>query len=432
MSTLVLKTLRDIESGTEIDIDDIYNSSNTKIIRSNLLVNVPSDFSTINLAMNYLRGFIIQSGVTVQIKVADGSYVITEAINLNHPQGSQIKLTGNESTPSLCVFKPANLPVSDAFQVTNGNVFGYLNGFRVDCNTKAPLANNFTAFVATGGARLYCGPKIESNNWYYGVAARDGSYVLADYAKVTNAGDVGIWAFCGSTILANYASSNSASDTVNGWGFGFQAEYGSTLVATGATATNNNIAGFAALSNSTCRVLSSTSSGNVGSGYLSRDGGQIECHNSTANNNARYAQEIITSYGQIVGVNFTASGNILGLINNTAYIGSESDQAKLSSTNGPLRIDGQPVYLNTSSGLQVVINDHANPTSAVSLSGGSSVVYISPQGSDSNADVSVAGKGSGRVQLGAYLSTGIPTVTGFIEIKDYQGRVLEVPVRLRT
>jgi hypothetical protein len=52
---------------------------------------------TIAKAMSYLASFIIASGVTITITMADGHYSVAAGTSLNHPFGSQIKLTGTNT-----------------------------------------------------------------------------------------------------------------------------------------------------------------------------------------------------------------------------------------------------------------------------------------------------------------------------------------------
>jgi len=372
------------------------------LIAKDTTIYVPSDYSTIGNALDFLRTKTIVTGATVTIRVADGNYVLTSGINGNHPNGDRIRLIGNQAAPSDCVITISGLATFNAFTVSNGNVFGFLDGFRFDQPSKSVLAQNFSAVIAMNGATINCGPHIETNNWYYGINSSYNSTIICDYAKVTNAGDVGIWAFCGSFINARYAQSNNCSDTVNGWGFGFQAEYGSTVNCEGATATGNNIAGFAALSGSTVRALSSNSSANVGSGYFVREGGVIEAWNSTASNNARYGIELLDGTGWIFGP--SGSGNALGSANKFAYLDVSTGSARVTNSSGNLRIDNSGnygVFFHTAGGLQFAIDHVLNAVNSFHASGSIAGVglTISAQGADTNIAAYLAAKGAGVAGL---------------------------------
>ena len=332
-------------------------------------LNVPAGFADVQAAFDYMKGWVILGAV--EVKIANGTYNWTRGQNCNHPFGENIRIIGNQASPGSVIIRSPTAPTFDMFSVSAGNTLGFIDGMTIDLPTKATIANNFTAILATQGSTLITGSKIITNNWYYGIAARDGSYIYCPDAQVSNAGDVGIWAFCGSTIVANGAVSNYASDTVNGYGFGFQSEFGSTLVATGAKSMGCYKAGFAALSNSTARIHNCESYQNVGSGFLSWAGGQVEAFGSSSHDNQRYGLEI-TEYGNIIGVS-TNTNNTLGAANKFAYFDTSTGSARVASSGGNLRLDAEGtggVYFHNSQGLQFGIGNSTSPTSFVEVLGG--------------------------------------------------------------
>ena len=397
-------------------------------------LSVPSQYPTIQDAFTYLATKRINSGTTVKIQVADGTYTLTSAINANHPDGSQIQLLGNQTTAANCVLQVVGQSTFDAIVVSSRNVLGFLNGFRIRSTVKALLANNSTGVLAVQNATIICGTKIEVDNFYYGIASRDGSYIYCPSAVVTNAGDVGIWAFCGSTIVANNATSNYASDVANSWGYGFEAEFGSTLVATGASATGCLIAGIASLSNSICRTHNATCNANIGSGFYSLSGGQIECYGSSSTNNQRYGLEI-NEYANIIGVS-TNTGNTLGAANSFAFVGGIGNQGRIASSVGALRVDAgdtSSVYFNNSNGLQFEVKGPflttVNRIQASGNSAGQAPFFVA-EGNDSIIDFGIFPKGNGSyIQLGAghFTQADSPT-TGYIQVKDNTGVIRKLAV----
>ena len=318
-------------------------------------LNVPGQYADVQAAFDAIQSWVISG--TVIIQVADGTYDWTRTQKMNHPFGSNIKVRGNIATPNNCVIRGTNPPTFDMFVTDNGHHLGELDGFMVSLTAKATLANNFTAVLANNGGSIICGNNVKTNNWYYGIAARNGSFVRCNYANVNNAGDVGIWSMNDSAVDAQYATSTNASDTVNNFGFGFQAEYGSFMDASNANASGCYIAGIAALSNSTVRALTCVSNNNVGSGIYAAMDGTVECHNATANNNTRYGTERSLG-GVIIGGGLTTTGNVLGAYAGYAYWDNSGTLGARIAANGPLRIDNNatdPVYFNTSGGLQAEI-----------------------------------------------------------------------------
>lgn len=390
-----------------IDNPDLGASLVGGIIAKSMTLNVPAQYSTIQAAMDYLRGYTIARGVTVTIKVADGVYDYTSSVSLNHPDGEKIRLIGNTATPASCTLQTDGASNINLLVCSNGHKFGYIDGFYIHRLAKADLAKNVTGVLADAGATIFCGPNMEVNNYYYSFAARNGSYMSCAGVTSRNAGDVGIWAFCGSMVYARNAKVYDAADATNGYGFGFQAEYGSTVDCTGGMATGCHVAGIAALSNGQIRAYNSSSSNNTGSGYLARDGGGIVCHNATANSNGRFGQERING-GIIEGSGFVASGNTLGTGDARAFLSSDLG-ARLAASSGSLRVDtssSDPLYFHTGGGLQFCI-DHADAaTSRLRVKGGGSWSADQPalyaDGSASNVSVRYVTKGSGSHYFSAY------------------------------
>lgn len=399
-----------------------------------IVLNVPAQYATIRAAFTYLSTKRIASGTTVKIQVADGTYTLTSSINANHPDGSQIQLLGNQTTAANCVLQVVGQSTFDAIAVSSGNVLGFLNGFRIRSTVKALVANNTTGVLAVQNATIICGTKIEVDNFYYGIASRDGSYIYCPSAVVTNAGDVGIWAYSGATIVANNATSNYASDVANGWGYGFEAEFGSTLVATGASATGCLVAGIASLSNSTCRTHNAICNANIGSGFFSLSGGQIECFGSSSTNNQRFGVEI-TEYANVIGVS-TNTGNTLGETNAFAFIGNSGAQGRIASSVGGLRVDTSDtssIFFHNSNGLQFEVKGTiVNTVNRIQASGNSSgnAPFLVAEGSASTIDLGIFPKGAGSyVQLGAGFFTQVDSpTTGYIQVKDNNGVVRKLAV----
>lgn len=400
------------------------------LISQSIILSVPSQFSTISDALLYLNGYTIVRDAIVTIKVADGTYSLASTVNLNHPQGGQISLIGNTSNPDLCVLTVSAGATFDAVVCSSGNRFGIIDGFHITRPTKAEMPINTTGILASQSATLLLGDAIKVTNWFYGIAARDGSFVSCPNAYVSDSGDVGIWAYRGSTVICDGAISNNASAAGNPWGFGFQAEYGSTLAGTGISATGCKIAGFAALSNSTCRIFNSTTSLNAGSGLFARDGGVIEANGTNTTNNTRYGVEIVEGNGRIFGI-ASNTGNTLGNTNPFVYINTVGSQAQITSSSGDLRVDSQNnTYFNGPGGAQFGIRNTTAAVNRVEVAGaatGQSPSFIAT-GSDSNINLQLLPKGTGRIQVGATFA-GTVTNNGYIELLSNDGAVLRIAVQ---
>ena len=84
------------------------------VVESAMTLNVPSDFTTLQDAMDWIEARILLAEVTIQI--ADGTYNVGTEHILNHPNYVLVSIIGNETTPANVTF----------------NCSGADNGFRIE------------------------------------------------------------------------------------------------------------------------------------------------------------------------------------------------------------------------------------------------------------------------------------------------------------
>lgn len=391
-------------------------------------LNVPSAFPTIAAAWSALAGWIIHG--TATIKIADGSYTIGASISLNHPFGSQIQIVGNAAAPDNVILMGPNPPTFDMFVISSGHQIGMIQGVHASLSAKAAQANNATAFLSLNGASMTI-DSCKANNWYYAFAARNGGVMKLTNSTADAAGDVGVWAFAGANIQCSNVQSNNASDTANGLGFGFQAEFGGVVEAQNCSATGCNVAGFATLSNGTGRYYNCTANANTGSGFMSRGGGQVEANGSSSTGNHRYGIEI-TEYGNIIGLP-TNSGNTLGAASVFPYFDTSTGNARLAASSGQLRLDtndASSVYFNTPGGLQAEVRHMPAAVNHPVLQGGATggAAALLADGSDAVVDLALLPKGTGSyVRFGAGYFTPAPVPNGFFSVRLNDGSLVQVP-----
>lgn len=364
-------------------------------------LNVPEQYATIQDALDYLAGKTIVSGTNIIIQVADGTYTLSSGLTINHPQGAQIQLVGNPTTPSNCVITVSGSPTFDMLAVTNGYTLGLVNGFRFTLASKASSANNATAILAKNGGKIAEVKNCQVNNWYYSIVARDGAYIYTHDCTTSNAGDVSVWGFCGGVVQGYNLTVSGANDSANNLGYGFQAEYGGVVDVYNSSATTCYRAGFAALSNGSGRYYNCTANANAGSGFVVQGGGVVEANGSSSIGNTRYGIEFFGA-GTCTGLS-TNSGNTMGVDNGNLYIDQGALGARLAAT-GDMRIDvngSNNIYFNSSGGTQAHIAHTSGSVNFPLLTGtsGTNVVF-SANGAGANLDVSVKGKGTGFVFIG--------------------------------
>ena len=106
-------------------------------IRTNLTLVYGTDFVNLNQAFDLLRGRYIAPGVTVTINLGSGyPHVIniTSPVVVDHPQGSQIQVIGDVTTPENTVlsFTTTNIPgYRGAIEIAPGCTLGLMDGFQM-------------------------------------------------------------------------------------------------------------------------------------------------------------------------------------------------------------------------------------------------------------------------------------------------------------
>ena len=329
------------------------------IISASTVLNVPSQYATIQAALNYLSGFVIANNATVTIQVANGTYASGSAININQPFGPNISIIGNPSSPSSVVLQ---FSTSDGVDIATGTKIGTINGFTIQ-NTGAKA--NFG--VATYGGQInQLGPNLVVDNFYYGVAALNGGTIYANGTdsttnriEVKNAGDAGIWAISGSFVSANYAYVHDTVDSANNLGGGLVAEFASSIVANNATSKNNYLANIISQSGSGVRawngtfdhagtLSNSTTNPNTTSvaNVITNSLGAMEIFGSTVSNSLGYGNSS-DGTGQLFGGvgSSTYSGNAIANVKEPFHINSDTST---SVNSGSLKIDATGV--NATSG----------------------------------------------------------------------------------
>lgn len=102
-------SVKQIELPTKSDVKKILVEKDGKyqwierIIDQDITLNVPTDYTDINMALDYLNDKIIMPNAKVTIKVSDGVYNYSTPIAIEHSDGLNIQIIGNISSPSLVV-----------------------------------------------------------------------------------------------------------------------------------------------------------------------------------------------------------------------------------------------------------------------------------------------------------------------------------------
>jgi hypothetical protein len=273
--------------------NDPTSDGNTKweMIRCNgnttLSVSGGGRFATIVPALAFIRNAVINTGATVTISVANGTYTHSAQITIAHPYGSRISIVGDTTTPANVVLNFSSS--TNGIVVDKGTTLGNLNGFMFKGTWAGSGSTglSLSAIFAYNGSRIFCGDvngtvcNIVIDDFYYGLNATKNGTIIAEGTSgsngvtVTDAGDVGVFAYRGSFISCPYADVSNSRDTTRGFGWGIEAEVGSVIHCDYASATTCSKGGIFA-NGGHIRAYSSTSDSNTGYGFQAERRGVIE------------------------------------------------------------------------------------------------------------------------------------------------------------
>ena len=345
-------------------VDGKHASELTRIITSNLTLSVPSQYSTIQAALDSIRDAFIPNNVYVTIQVASGTYTHTSQITVSHPCGSQIKIiganpvtttltgvgtitgsAGNWSVP-LQVQSASGIAVGD-FVIVNGTtgtgdhyaLRGVWEVTGVSGNTvtvkNTHRKSSFPSFTVSGGTVVALKTILRFNGCS-GIIVYDATLGYLDNVAIVGnltsdtrgiaagktietqvresggvvvcGSNVGVSSFtnglyaCSGTIFAQgVASSGNV-------GSGFYAAFSGSINASSATASGNSSSGFYATYSGSINAPYATSSGNGSYGFCVVSSGSINAHYATSSGNGSYGL-YATYSGSIYAPYATASSN---------------------------------------------------------------------------------------------------------------------------
>lgn len=243
------------------------------LIEADLTLDVPGAFADIPAALDWLDGWLIATDATVTIQVAPGAYTHSAPIEVAHPDGDRIWISGDPANPTTVQI---TFDDTDGFVVSKARALGRLEGLQL---------------IGTG---------VGGEN--HAVAASDSGYV-----KVA---DLVISGFTGAGLYASREGVVQAIDdsiAVSGCTWGYAAFDGGNIRARGSTATNNVSHGYTASRHSFIRAEECTATGNGGTGYSTNLASVIYATEATAD--ANYVGFAVNRNSTIQAAGATVSNN---------------------------------------------------------------------------------------------------------------------------
>lgn len=276
----------------------------------NFFVNlpVPSVFPTIQAAATWVQNKVITEAGFCSIKIADGTYSISQ-VECHFPTGKdRVQIIGNQSDPSRVVINADMTNNQSAFLFQRGSGVFLIDGMTINgvggwvshgvWNSQCYGAGIMAAY----GSYAIIGPHVRINKCYYGVSSRYSSTVFCQPGvQTTEAGDVGFHAFGSSSINCQGTQASYSGHTVEGLGAGYCAEGGSFIDASFSVAFNNNTIGFLSETGSGFWAHSCTAHNNGSHGFCAAEGGSMEANHAGSDPTSNSYQNSGWGYYAAVG-----------------------------------------------------------------------------------------------------------------------------------
>lgn len=318
---------------------------------------VPSEYATVQAALDSLNHVRIAPNVEVTIQIADGTHAQPNRILVRHPDGARISLLGNPANADAVVL---TFPGTSGIITNNNYSIGRIEGMHLQ-----GTGNLGTGISAENSAVINIGGPLKVSGFNAGLVAADSSIIdRTDADPVTITGNrIGLMSTRTSTIIASaFTASNNLTQ-------GFYAAETAMIWAHTTAAHDNGEVGYLATMNSTIQAHASTATGSVGAGFGATYGGTISAGFTSSQDNhqgflaqhgsAIYALGAHASYNNNAGF-FSQSQSSIYAVN------TESDH---NTTGGYVGHDS--AYIDGSGA-----SSHDNATYGVYSDGGGTYMFF--------------------------------------------------------
>ncbi|HIG18597.1 MAG TPA: hypothetical protein EYQ31_15655, partial [Candidatus Handelsmanbacteria bacterium] len=272
-----------------------------------------ADYATLRDAMNAARTKEIRGNVWLNLQLESGTHTNSLTTSLNHPQGSRIRIEGDQANPSSVVYEYSGS--GSALDLGYGNTLNHIYGMTV---RYTGTATGVAGLYIHDGAYLVVGGLVLEDFTGYGITVRNsaGMRALDDSLTAQDNGSYGIDVRDQGFLYARGAQSlrNASGFIISGGSFarlddawaedntnyGIYASYGTQVMASDSKAIINAGTGYYSYGNSHIRAHTAEAIFNGAHGFYASDA-SIYARYSTSEDNG--------SWGYYAGANSLVDAN---------------------------------------------------------------------------------------------------------------------------
>lgn len=363
------------------------------MIDSDLTISIPTDFSTINSALDHLQYCWIPEDITVTISILAGTYTYANRVYFYHPCGRQIKLSG--ATPVLTTITsvgavtgstgawsvPITVTSSSGISanqyailsdVTGTGDYYSINGVWKISNVTGNIITvtntnqqaTFPTFTVTGGNVI-----VPQTILHFTSSAG----ILAQNVPVCEISNIIVQRDSGGTTYGGITATGSGADItignyvgISGFGYGLHTLYGSHIGGESVYTSNSSIGGAYVQYGSSVtfdtRFISTGSAGsglyvNTGASFMAYAGGIFSGNGSVglyAGNGSVYTIGTVVSSNKADGIRAVNGGRIKFTSGISSY---NTDYGVVAEGSGSvIHFDGGSATYNGKSGVFAALN----------------------------------------------------------------------------
>ncbi len=194
IATVIEASGQTLDVASNRQLLDALKSIDAIATNTTLTVNNAAPYPKLQDAYAFLRGRYILPGVSVTIQLQTGmAHTLTTPVLVTHPQGDQIEIKGDTTTPVVVTCTPTGWSrEAAAITVRSGGKIKIISGITFEYDVANAITIPVYCIKAQQSGTIALGLKLTVNNFRgAGILAEDGGVITGVSAKVSNTNTTG-------------------------------------------------------------------------------------------------------------------------------------------------------------------------------------------------------------------------------------------------
>ena len=269
-----IENLSELINENSMQIDTLLNNAATWLTTDTIwTIGENGNYTTLKEAWEATQNIRLTPTATLTLQLEDETHIIDDTLILHHPDGSQIKIIGNDGNPSAVVLFYTGTEY--LIYLNKGHIINRLSGM-----TLQGTSSSGAGIYLTSGSMINLEHLIIQDFGGSCISASYNSMILSteDSMEMQNCGAYGVVASWNSLVRIE-------SPHIHGNGYGVKADTNSTIRINGGLIEDNTNSGVISYHSSHISADDTTSQNNGSYGYYSYFNSNIRNRDGSALNN---------------------------------------------------------------------------------------------------------------------------------------------------